>query len=146
MTEQWKDIPGYEEMYQASNKGQIRSLDRIIDHPMGRARRRGKVLKPMIGNRSFCIGLHKDGVSEVKAVGHWVLLAFKGDANADFLCIHKNGDPSDNTVDNLLWGTQSMAELLKVEQNRWSRGEPTGQRINDVEWRTKDGKPTYYVT
>ena len=26
----WKDVPGYEGMYQASNLGNIRSLDRVI--------------------------------------------------------------------------------------------------------------------
>lgn len=30
MIEKWKDIPGYEGFYQASNLGRIRSLDRIV--------------------------------------------------------------------------------------------------------------------
>jgi hypothetical protein len=31
--ETWKDIPGYEESYQVSNMGRVKSLDRIIPHP-----------------------------------------------------------------------------------------------------------------
>lgn len=31
--ERWKDIPGFEGYYKASNMGRIRSLDRIIPHP-----------------------------------------------------------------------------------------------------------------
>jgi len=31
--EVWKDIPGFEGSYQASNKGRIKSLDRTIPHP-----------------------------------------------------------------------------------------------------------------
>jgi hypothetical protein len=31
--EEWKDIPGFEGYYQASTKGRIKSLDRIIPHP-----------------------------------------------------------------------------------------------------------------
>jgi len=31
--EEWKDIPGFEGYYQASTKGRIKSLDRIVPHP-----------------------------------------------------------------------------------------------------------------
>lgn len=31
--ERWKDIPGFEGIYQASNYGRIKSLDREIEHP-----------------------------------------------------------------------------------------------------------------
>ena len=34
----WKDIPGYEGLYQVSNDGKVRSLDRIINYKDGRAR------------------------------------------------------------------------------------------------------------
>lgn len=42
MTEEWKDIKGYEGYYQASSLGRIRSLDRI---DTSGKRRKGKVLK-----------------------------------------------------------------------------------------------------
>lgn len=29
--EVWKDIPGYEGLYQASNMGQVRSLPRVVE-------------------------------------------------------------------------------------------------------------------
>jgi hypothetical protein len=31
--ERWKDIPGFEGYYKASDFGRIKSLDRIIPHP-----------------------------------------------------------------------------------------------------------------
>ena len=31
MEEIWKDIPGYEGLYEASNLGRVRSIDRIIE-------------------------------------------------------------------------------------------------------------------
>lgn len=30
MEEEWKDIKGYEEYYQVSNLGRVRSLDRLV--------------------------------------------------------------------------------------------------------------------
>ena len=35
MEEVWKDIPGYEGFYQASNEGEIKSLSRIVKHNLG---------------------------------------------------------------------------------------------------------------
>lgn len=32
MKEIWKDIPGYEGLYQVSNRGRVKSLNRIIKH------------------------------------------------------------------------------------------------------------------
>ena len=34
----WKDIPGYEGMYQVSNKGRVKSLTRIVKYKDGRER------------------------------------------------------------------------------------------------------------
>ena len=32
--EVWKDIPGYEDYYQVSNVGRVKSLERIIEHQL----------------------------------------------------------------------------------------------------------------
>lgn len=41
----WKDIPGYELQYQASNLGRIRSYDRWITYKNGKGRRQaGRVI------------------------------------------------------------------------------------------------------
>ena len=42
----WKDVPGYENYYQASNLGRVRSLDRTITNNNGVKKvYKGKVLK-----------------------------------------------------------------------------------------------------
>lgn len=48
MTEVWKDIEGYEGIYQVSNLGNVRSLDRIVQFRDGRkAHFRGIQRKPV---------------------------------------------------------------------------------------------------
>ena len=47
--EVWKDIPGFEGLYQASNQGRIRSLDREVRHNYGgTAVKKGKIITPHI--------------------------------------------------------------------------------------------------
>lgn len=54
--EMWKDIPGFEGLYQASSDGLIRSHDKAVKYPNGArgiAIKRGKVLSPKISNRGY---------------------------------------------------------------------------------------------
>lgn len=47
--EEFKDIPGYEGLYQVSNMGKVKSLDRYIETDLiGLFLRKGKILKPGI--------------------------------------------------------------------------------------------------
>lgn len=47
--EKWKDIPGFEGYYQASTKGRIRSLDRVIPHPRLYSQTvKGRILKQKV--------------------------------------------------------------------------------------------------
>lgn len=49
MSEIWKDIPGYEGMYQASNIGRVRSLDRVVGYKSDKTRvYPGKILTQSI--------------------------------------------------------------------------------------------------
>ena len=49
--EYWKPVVGYEGLYEVSNWGRVKSIDKIINHyPSGKSIRRGKL-----------ISLHNDG-------------------------------------------------------------------------------------
>lgn len=106
MTENWRDIPGYVGTYQVSDLGRVRSLDRIDGR--GRARK-GLVLKQSIDvDGRPNIGLR----NKRHRVCRLVLIAFKGlPSDADkvhYDSCHINGDPTDNSLSNLRWGTRSM--------------------------------------
>lgn len=46
----WKDIKGYENCYQVSNYGRVRSLTRKVNIFNGQRTIQGKILKPLITN------------------------------------------------------------------------------------------------
>ena len=106
--ETWKDIPGYEGQYQISTFGNVRSFRRSVAP---------KLLKPgrmPQGHLSVALGRNNS-----QCVHKLVLLAFVGPAPYKHDCRHLNGNPSDNRLENLRWGTRSENILDAVRHNTW---------------------------
>lgn len=98
-TEEWKDIVGYEGLYQVSNKGNVRSLPR-------RNAKNG-ILKPIITHDGYLtVGLCKNGKGKIYKIHRLVATAFIDNPN-NLPCInHINEfDKFDNSVENLEWCT-----------------------------------------
>jgi len=54
MEEIWKNIPNYENIYQVSNLGRVKSLDKYVNYSDGRIRfYKSKILKQSIGNGGY---------------------------------------------------------------------------------------------
>ena len=54
MQEEWRDVAGYEGLYQVSNFGRVKSLDRIVKVKLKYSDTiimKGKILKPYINKR-----------------------------------------------------------------------------------------------
>ena len=104
--EEWRDVVGYENLYQVSNLGNVKSLDRVIDTKRGVRTFEGRMLKQCklkIGYMS--VGLSKDGKLKTMYVHRLLMEAFYG-LDADKVCVnHINGDRSDNRIENLEWVT-----------------------------------------
>lgn len=68
--ERWKDVVGYEGLYQVSNLGRVRSKDRIIKYSDGRTvHRRSFIKRPTYSNGSYPrIGLQVNGKLVMKFV------------------------------------------------------------------------------
>lgn len=115
----WKDIPGYEGYYQASNLGRLKSLARYTQptvkgsRPLPERILRSNVPK---GCRYAGACLQKLGVKKVISIHCLVLLAFVGPPpSKDMQCRHfPDPNPANNRLDNLQWGTreQNMADKL----------------------------------
>ena len=54
-TEIWKPINGYEGLYEVSNLGNVRSLDRYIETEKGKCFRKGRMRKSFISNAGYKI-------------------------------------------------------------------------------------------
>lgn len=121
MTEIWKDIPGYEGRYQASDQGRVRSVDhrvRLVAQGVETTRLvPSKILSPGRGQSGHVsVALSKGNSKMVHAI---VLQTFVGPAPAGHETLHLNHTPSDNRLSNLRYGTRS--ENLKMDYANGSR-------------------------
>lgn len=109
MTEIWKDIKGYEGLYQVSNLGKVKSLARFIQrNRVGGRYYPELILKPTINIKRYgylYVHLHKKGVTKVVTVHRLVAEAFISNPNNLPEINHKDENKSNNCVDNLEWCT-----------------------------------------
>ena len=110
----WKDIPNYEGIYQASNLGKIKSLERIdaLGH-----RLKEKILKPLITrNGYYRVGLCKNSIRKMYLVHRLVWEAFNGQIPEGLQVNHISERKSENRLSNLNlmtckenvnWGTRN---------------------------------------
>lgn len=106
---EWKDIPGYEGLYQVSDGGEVKSLQRVVIRKNGR---RMPVTESMVsqiidssGYRSIC--LHRSGKRSTARIHKLVAIVFIGDCQAKAEVNHKNGIKTDNRLSNLEYCTRS---------------------------------------
>lgn len=106
----WKDIVGYEGLYQVSNLGNVRSLDRIS--PIGR-KVRGRVRRQTLNNRNgYCyVSLCKNGSAKNYSVHRLVAMAFVENPDGKNTVNHINEIKTDNRSVNLEW--MSLPENLR---------------------------------
>lgn len=100
--ELWRPIAGWQGQYEVSDLGRVRSLDRQTANGF----RRGRVLKPMpkAGGYLF-VQLYKNGRQYARHIHALVLEAFTHARPQGMQVCHNNGDPTDNRLENLRWGT-----------------------------------------
>lgn len=97
--EVWKDIEGYEKLYQVSNYGRIRSLSYY-------GGKRTKVLRQVRDKDGYLqVGLHKNGIATTKKVHRLVAFAFIQNPKNLPQINRKDEDRENNHVENLEWCT-----------------------------------------
>ena len=97
--EEWKDILGFEGIYQVSNLGRIKSLEKI--DALGR-KVEEKILKPHPnGNGYYNVGLCKNSKVRFYQVHSLVYEAFNGQIPENMQVNHINEVKTDNRLENL---------------------------------------------
>lgn len=108
MPERWEPIAGHEGMYEVSDLGNVRSLDRIITYSDGRVYKTpGRMLRPGVSKVGYkVVSLSRNGKPKIHYVHRLVLEAFTGPAPVGQECRHMDGDAMNNAHSNLQWGTR----------------------------------------
>lgn len=108
MKEEWRDIPGYEGLYQVSNLGRVRSLDRYVDHGQTKALRKGRILKQGRASGGYMmVQLCNGGGGSNKLVHRLVADLFVPNVENLAEVNHKDENKENNRADNLEWCTRS---------------------------------------
>jgi len=97
----WKDIVGYEGMYEVSSFGRVRSLDRRLRN--GRLHT-GSVLKTRIARNGYeLVSMYADGMQKTDTVHRIMAQAFIPNPDNLPQINHKDENKANNAVDNLEW-------------------------------------------
>ena len=102
MKEIWKDIKGYEGLYQVSNLGRVKSLERYDSY---NRKVDEKILKTKENLGYIYVNLHKNGIQKGYKVHRLVAEAFIPNPNNKPCVDHINTIKDDNRADNLRWVT-----------------------------------------
>lgn len=112
--ERWKDIPGYEGMYQVSNLGRVKSMARVICNGKGYYLSKEKILKPNVLAKGYLqVELQKNRKRHCLQVHRIVAATFIDNPHKDLYnqVNHLNGNKQDNRVWNLEWCNNSINQL-----------------------------------
>jgi hypothetical protein len=122
---EWEEIPGFEGLYWVSAAGQVKSLKALK--------------KPTPLKTGHCyVDLYKENNRKKALVHRLVAQAFLPNPNNYPNVCHKDDNPQNNHVDNLLWGTQSMNIQDMVSKGRNRNKAFKGERNGSAKLRDSD--------
>lgn len=125
MEEIWKDIKGYEGLYQVSNLGRVKSLERLAKSNNNNYRIvKEKFLKKYEDKDGYIkVSLNKNAKSKAYAVHRLIAESFISNPN-NYPCInHKDENKQNNNLENLEWCTVKYnnsygTRLQKIKQKK----------------------------
>jgi hypothetical protein len=121
--EEWRSVVGWEQAYEVSNLGRVRSIPRTMYRRDGRVHHvqtTYRILRtPPAGTGGYPeVHLCLDGKERIATVHTLVLEAFVGPRPTGYDACHDDGDPTNNLLTNLRWDTQSANGLDRTRHGR----------------------------
>lgn len=130
MQELFRDIVGYEGIYQISNLGNVKSFKRVS---------KGELLKPVYRKGYATVTLSKNGISKIHSIHRLIATAFI--PNPDNLPIinHIDGNKTNNDLSNLEWCTQLENMRHAFKTGLINHKPLTDEQKKLISIRTKEG-------
>ena len=126
MTEIWKDIQGYEDFYQISNLGRVKSLERKITNNKGISYKSSSRIRKLVPDKDgyLLCSLSKEGEIKMIKVHREVAKAFIINFTNHYQINHIDGDKTNNKVNNLEWvdNRSNQNHRYKLSNKKLPRG------------------------
>jgi len=107
VAERWLPVVGYEGSYEVSDIGRVRSLERVVTFKDGRRRTIRACTLRLRSQKSghLYVTLCKSGTTKHHRVHRLVLAAHYGPPSEGQVARHLDGNPKNNVLGNLAWGS-----------------------------------------
>lgn len=125
----WKDVKKFEGLYQVSNKGEVRSVDRVVVNRLGRKRFfKGRVLTQYTDKYGYHVVGLRDRDRKITAKVHrLVALSFLPGVAEGYTVNHKDFNRKNNLIENLEWLSPEENVKYSHVNNRYPVGECSGR-------------------
>ena len=120
-SEIWKDVVGFENLYQVSNLGRVKSLERKVDvnskdKKKHKRQHKERIMKQWDNTHGYmCVRLMKNGEKHSKRVNRLVGQAFLDNPDNKPIVNHIDGNKKNNHLSNLEWCTHQENNLHAID-------------------------------
>ena len=133
----WKDIEGYEGLYEVSNLGNVKSLPKEWVSSTGLKKHKEKILKCTVSVYGYSVvGLYKGKKMKQHRISRLVAAAFLLNMENKAEVNHIDGCKANNYVDNLEWITSS--ENIRHADRTGLRKMPSGENHHKAKLNESD--------
>lgn len=122
----WKEIKGYEGLYEVSNDGCVRSLEKRVPFMGSFTTKRARMMRGRKLGGYLIVVLCKNAVKKTHLVHRLVAAAFINNPDNKKTVNHIDCNPLNNHYSNLEWTTQHENIMHSVGLNRHCHGETHG--------------------
>jgi hypothetical protein len=130
--ERWLPVVGYEGLYEVTNRGRVRSLDRNVTTRAGVRRYKGRALRSTLVNGYPWVTLSLVGKLTARPVHQLVMEAFVGPRPEGQEVRHLNDIKTDcRWPENLAYGTKKENFADRLVNGKGNRGERHGLAVTN---------------
>ena len=140
MAENWRDIPGFEGLYEVSDKGRVRRLPRTTES--GAILQKKFLTREIVDKYNHKVVHLRDADGKVRRwfVHRLVLLAFVGPCPEGMEICHNDGNGGHNELSNLRYDTRHNNNLDQSRMGRHNGQKLTLDEVRQVRKHLAEGK------